>query len=132
MNEIHICGDMNLDSLDDNWLKSNYYLWSLSKMVQSACQKGNLSQIMKIPTQFQHNSCLKTTSISCLDHVYTNARFRCSEVKAIPFGNSDHVLLRSLPFSPVPSRSRAPGHSSSRGQTFHEEGNTDCYTYNVL
>ena len=33
VNEIHISGDMNLDALDNRWLRKSYYLYSLSEMV---------------------------------------------------------------------------------------------------
>ena len=39
--------------------------------------------------------------------MYTNARFRRSEVKAIPFGNSDHYMLEYVRYMrdpPIPAR----------------------------
>ena len=92
-NEIHICGDMNLDVLDEKWLQQSYHLLSLSKMVQSACALGNFTQLVNVPTRFQFNSVTGVTAASCIDHVYTNYRFRSSEVNVHPFGNSDHELL---------------------------------------
>ena len=55
-NEIHITGDMNLDSLHGRWLDKNYYLYSLAKMIESACCLGNFSQMVNAPTRFQYNS----------------------------------------------------------------------------
>ena len=69
-NEIHICGDINLDAYLEKWLSPSYYLYSLSKMVQTACTLGNFTQLVKVPTRFQFNRVTGQTSISCLDHVY--------------------------------------------------------------
>ena len=105
--EVHICGDINLDSLNDKWLHPSYHLLSLSKMVVSACNICNLRQLVCEPTRFQYNSVSGVTNSSCIDHVYTNYRFRCSEVKIIPFGNSDHNIVEYTRFSkdpPTPSR----------------------------
>ena len=45
--------------------------------------------------------------MSCIDHVYTNSKLRCSNVSVTPFGNSDHELvgyIRYLKDPPSPSR----------------------------
>ena len=95
---------MNLDSLHDNWLRPSYSLYSLSKLVQQACNVSNFSQLVTSPTRIQYNSIRKATSISCIDHLYCNYRSRCSMVTMIPFGSSDHNLLSYTRFSkePVP------------------------------
>ena len=74
INEVHLMGDMNLDSLHDNWLRPSYSLYSLSKLVQQACNVSNFSQLVTSPTRIQYNSIRKTTSISCIDHLYCNYR----------------------------------------------------------
>ena len=75
--EVHISGDMNLDSLNDRWLQHDYNLFSLSRMVHECCNMSNFSQLVKEPTRLQYNSVQNTTSISCIDHVYTNVKYRC-------------------------------------------------------
>ena len=98
---------MNLDSFNDRWLTPSYSLHSLAKMVKSSCNSGNFVQLVQVPTRFQHNSVTGVTVSSCIDHVYTNFRFRCSEVKVIPFGNSDHDIVEYVRLSkepPSPSR----------------------------
>ena len=49
-NEVHISGDMNLDCLGNKWLRPDYNLVSLSRMVQSACNLSNFTQLVKSPT----------------------------------------------------------------------------------
>ena len=56
VNELHISGDMNLDALDNKWLRKSYHLYSLSEMVQSTCYQGNISQTVTSATRFQYNS----------------------------------------------------------------------------
>ena len=46
-------------------------------------------------------------SKSCLDHVYTNCKYRCSQINIVQFGNSDHEMVEYTRFSkepPSPSR----------------------------
>ena len=78
--EVHVTCDMNLDSLADRWLDPSYHLLSLSKMVLNTCNTFNFSQQVTEPTRVQYNSIQNRTSISCIDHLYTNARHRCSKV----------------------------------------------------
>ena len=55
----------------------------------------------------QFNSVTSTTAMSTIDHIYTNAKFRCSDPLVISFGNSDHDLIGYTRFSknpPVPAR----------------------------
>ena len=92
-NKIHISGDMNLDSLNDKWLNPKYYLFSLSTLVEETCNLNHFYQLVKQPTRVQFDSVKNSTSVSCIDHVYSNARFRCSKVDVLPFGNSDHDLI---------------------------------------
>ena len=106
-NETHICCDMNLDTLGGRWLQPAYHLFSLSKLVQSACDLSNFSQLVNQPTRSQYNSVKKTTDISCIDHIYTNRKFRCSNVVVSPFGDSDHDLISYVRVSkdpPAPAR----------------------------
>ena len=83
--EIHIMGDMNLDALHGNWLKQSYSLYSLAKLVQTACNICSLTQLVNQPTRCQYNSSTGQTSISCIDHVYTNCKARCSQILVNPF-----------------------------------------------
>ena len=100
--EIHVAGDMNLDSLDGRWFSQTYHLHSLAKVLHEACNIIGMSQLVKLPTRFQYNSVAGTTSISCIDHVYSNNRFRCSDVSIIPFGNSDHNMISFVRYSKEP------------------------------
>ena len=106
-NETHIFGDMNLDCHEGKWLRHNYSLLSLSRLVQVACNLNNFTQLVTQPTRIQYNSIRNETSVSCIDHLYCNTKHRCSRVSVIPFGNSDHDLLSytRYPKEPVsPSR----------------------------
>ena len=106
-NEVHICCDMNLDSLNDRWLQSDYNLVSLSRLVQNCCNTNNFSQLVKEATRVQFNSVQNTTSISCIDHVYTNVKYRCSATTVTSFGNSDHDMISYSRYSkepPIPAR----------------------------
>ena len=116
VNETHVCGDMNLDSLDGRWLRPDYHLISLSRMVQAACTTSNFSQLVTCPTRAQFNSVRGTTDISSIDHVYCNTKFRCSEVSVITFGNSDHDLICYTRFSKEP----APPASTIRKRSYKE------------
>ena len=101
-NEVHIAGDMNIDVLDGKWLRPDYHLVTLSRMLQSECNIGNFSQLVTEPTRSQFNSIKGSTDISCIDHVYTNYKFRCSKVIVEVFGASDHDLLGYTRFSKDP------------------------------
>ena len=93
---------MNLDCLKDKWLRPDYHLISLSRLVQTACNIGNFSQLVTSPTRSQFNRARNKTDISCIDHVYCNRKYRCSQVSVITFGNSDHDLLSYTRLSKVP------------------------------
>ena len=77
-NEVHIAGDMNLDSLNGKWLNSDYNLMSLAKMVMDCCNTHNFTQMVNKITRIQYNSIKKQTSVSCIDHLYCNAQHRIS------------------------------------------------------
>ena len=105
--EIHVTSDMNLDCLTDRWLDPTYHLLSLSKMVQNTCNTHNFSQLVTDPTRFQFNSIQNKTEISCIDHLYTNFKHRCSKVTVTSFGDSDHDLISYIRYSkepPAPAR----------------------------
>ena len=107
INEVHISGDMNLDSLSGRWLQSDYHLVTLSRLVQTSCNLGNFSQLVQVPTRYQYNNTKQETDYSCIDHVYTNSRLRCSGIMVTPFGSSDHDLvgyIRLTKIPPEPSR----------------------------
>ena len=106
-NEVHISCDMNLDCLNGRWLEPSYHLLSLSRMVQNTCNAFNFSQLVKEPTRLQFNSIQNKTDISCIDHVYTNVKWRCSSVSVTSFGDSDHDMIGYTRFSkepPAPAR----------------------------
>ena len=76
-------------------------------MVQQACILGNFVQIVDVPTKFQYNRVSGQTNQSCIDHIYVNCKWRCSDAVVTPFGNSDHDLIGYVRFSkdpPVPAR----------------------------
>ena len=101
-NEVHICGDMNVDIYQDRWLHPNYHLITLSRMMKSMCDVNNFHQLVKSITRLQFNSVTNTTSMSIIDHVYTNARFRCSDVEVSSFGDSDHDIVSYTRYSKKP------------------------------
>ena len=106
-NEVHVCGDMNLDCLDGKWLKSDYRLVSLSRLVQSTCNANNFSQLVTEPTRLQYNSVKNVTDISCIDHLYCNLKYRCSKVTVTSTGTSDHDMISYTRLSkepPIPAR----------------------------
>ena len=106
-NEVQICGDMNIDTYQGRWLLPNYSLITLSRMIKSICDQNNFHQLVKDITRLQFNSVTNTTTLSTIDHVYTNTRFRCSDVKVISFGDSDHDIISYTRYSknpPIPAR----------------------------
>ena len=92
-NEVHISGDMNIDVYQERWLHPDYHLVTLSRLIKAACDLNNFHQLVKEITRLQFNSVSNSTSMSTIDHVYTNAKFRCSDVKVTSFGDSDHDLI---------------------------------------
>ena len=106
-NETHICGDMNIDVFKGRWLEPDYHLISLSRLIKSVCDMNNFHQLVQDVTRIQFNSVAKTTSMSCIDHIYTNARFRCSDAVVTSFGDSDHDMISYTRYSknpPIPPR----------------------------
>ena len=101
-NEVHISGDMNLDALNNRWLDPSYHLVTLSNLVQTTCNSLDFSQLVSLPTRSQYNSASNSTSISCIDHIYTNRKYRCSKASVIPFGGSDHDIIGYTRFTKVP------------------------------
>ena len=102
-NEIHICGDLNIDVYKDRWLESDYSLVSLSRLIRNVCFVNNFHQLVKDVTRVQYNSVTNTTEMSCIDHIYTNTKFRCSNPSVIPFGDSDHDLVKYSRYSKIPT-----------------------------
>ena len=75
--------------------------------MESACNVGNFTQLVQCPTRCQYNRITGNTGISCIDHVYTIAKFRCSDVVVTSFGGSDHDIKGYTRYSkdpPQPSR----------------------------
>ena len=79
-NEVHICLDMNIDTYRGRWMQADYRLISLSRQVQNACNIGDFAQLVTEPTRTMYNSVTNSTDISCLDHVYCNAKYKCSSL----------------------------------------------------
>ena len=106
-NEVHVSLDMNLDSYNGRWLQGDYRLLALSRLVQSTCNSSNFSQLVQEPTRSIYNSVNNTTEVSCIDHIYCNARFKCSSPVVTSFGASDHDIISYTRYSkepPTPSR----------------------------
>ena len=101
-NEVFILGDMNIDTLHGRWLQRDYSLYSLSQEVNTFCNANNLSQLVKQATRVQYNSVTNTTNLSCIDHIYTNCKYKCSSPEIISFGNSDHDIIGFVRLSKVP------------------------------
>ena len=101
-NEVHISGDMNLDCLGDRWHSAEYALAGLSRLVHACCNVCNFTQLVNEVTRLQYNSVTGRTDVSCIDHVYTNTKHRCSKVMIHSFGDSDHDLISYTRFSKEP------------------------------
>ena len=50
-NEVHVCLDMNLDSLNGKWLQPSYKLVSLARLVQNMCNICGFLQLVTLPTR---------------------------------------------------------------------------------
>ena len=75
-NKVHVAGDINIGVgvNDEKWLQADYPHLALSRIdVMLLNFKG-------IP-RIQFNSVTGFTETSWLDHIYTNAKFRCSDPK---------------------------------------------------
>ena len=106
-NEIYILGDMNLDSHKDRWLQRDYPLYGLAQIIHEFCNSNNVSQLVNEITRAQYNSVAKKTDISCIDHIYTNCKFKCSSPTVTNFGDSDHNIVGFVRLSkepPAPTR----------------------------
>ena len=106
-NETHVCGDINVDMYQNKWLDPDYPLLNLSRMIKSTCDVNNFYQLVKQVTRVQWNSVSSSMSMSCIDHVYTNSKHRCSEPSVTSFGGSDHDIISYVRYSkcpPGPSR----------------------------
>ena len=53
-------------------------------------------------TRAQYNSVRKVTDVSCIDHVYSNAKHRISLVKILTWGSSDHDAVCFIRYSREP------------------------------
>ena len=102
-NEVHVAGDMNLDSLKGRWLDPGYPLVTLARMVVDCCNASNLTQMVDSITRMQYNSVEKKTSVSCIDHLYCNAKYRISPIKILTCGASDHDALSYIRYSKEPT-----------------------------
>ena len=101
-NEVHVSLDMNLDYLSEKWMKPTYRLYSLTNLVQNICNANNFNQLVTEPTRSMYNSVTQTTEISCIDHVYCNAKFKCSTPTVIVSGASDHDIVSYTRYSKAP------------------------------
>ena len=102
-NDVFILADMNLDSLHGKWLNPGYSLFNLAKIVQSTCDSHGFTQLISEVTRCQFNSIANSTELSCLDHIYTNCKYKCSQPFVINFGDSDHDIIGIVRLSKVPS-----------------------------
>ena len=101
-NETHICGDLNIDVFKDKWLQSDYPLVILSRLIKNVCHANNFHQLVQDVTRVQFNSVANTVEASCIDHIYTNTKYRCSTPSIISFGGSDHDLIKYTRYSKIP------------------------------
>ena len=92
-NEIFVLCDINLDSFQDKWLNPNYHLYSLSQLVQRTCNTNILSQIVNDIPRAEYNSISNKTDLSCIDHIYSNVKYKCSSPVITSFGDSDHDII---------------------------------------
>ena len=102
-NEVHIAGDLNLNTFGGRWLEPDYALVSLSRMVMDSCNINNFSQLVNTITRIQYNSVRNETDVSCIDHLYSNAKHRVSTVKVVSFGASDHDAIVYTRYSKEPT-----------------------------
>ena len=106
--------DMNLDSLNGKWLEPSYKLILLSRLVQNFCDIGNFCQLVTEPTRIMYNSVKKTVEVSCIDHIYTNTKHKCSSPTVTSFGASDHDIISYTRFSKnIPTNS-----TTKRGRSY--------------
>ena len=101
-NEVHVCLDMNLDYRKETWLQPSYRLCSLTRLVQNTCNSNNFSQLVTQPTRSMYNSVTGITEVSCIDHVYSNARHKCSTPSVTVSGASDHDIVSYVRYSKDP------------------------------
>ena len=101
-NEVYILGDINLDCYKDRWLQRDYTLYSLAQIIHQFCNSNNMSQLITDVTRSQFNSVTKKTDISCIDHIYTNCRYKCSPPTVTNFGDSDHDIIGFVRLSKEP------------------------------
>ena len=93
---------MNLDSLKGRWLEPGYPLMSLARMVVDCCNANSFMQMVDSITRSQYNSVKHQASVSCIDHLYCNARYRISPVKVLTCGASDHDAISYIRYSKEP------------------------------
>ena len=92
---------MNIDY--HKWMNPNYNLFSLAQLVRRQCYLNNIDQIVKGVTRIQYNSVSNNSSLSCIDHIYTNVKFKCSSPMIISFGDSDHDIIGFTRLSKKPA-----------------------------
>ena len=68
-----------------------------------------------------YNSVNKTLEKSCIDHVYTNAKYKCSTPTVIPFGASDHDIISYTRYSKV----NPTNNPTIRGRTYKNFNSTE-------
>ena len=87
---------------------------SLSRIVKNICDIGNFSQLVTKPTRIMYNSVSKILEKSCLDHIYTNSKYKCSCPTVIPFGASDHDIISYTRYSKV----KPTNYPTKRGRSY--------------
>ena len=102
VNEVHIAGDMNLDSLKGRWLESDYSLITLARMAKDCCNMNSFTQVVDKVTRVQYDGVKNRSLVSCIDHVYCNARHRISPISIITCGTSDHDAIAYTRYAKEP------------------------------
>ena len=104
-NEIHVLGDMNVDSMNGRWLDPKYSLFTLGKLIIDFCNAHGFYQLVDQITRAQYNRIKNETAVSCIDHMYSNTKYKVTPVKIISFGGSDHdaLMFTRLSREPKPS-----------------------------
>ena len=132
-NEVHVAGDMNLDSYKGRWLEPGYSLVTLARMVVDFCNANKFSQVVDQITRVQFNSIKNTTSMSCIDHIYCNARHRISPVTILTCGASDHDALSYIRYSkeplPPPKTVRKRSYKTFNSEAYLHDVSKIDFTY---
>ena len=70
----------------------NVPIWDGNKSI-SLTLTHNMTQLVTEVTRAQYNSVSEKTDLSCIDHIYTNSKHKCSTPTVTSFGDSDHNII---------------------------------------